>query len=167
MAGSIQDFVSRYQYGARANLYKVQIDFSGDFEPLEFFAKSAQIPGRTVGSIPIKYLNNTINYPGDVTYAEWTLTILNDEGFQIRRAIEAWMKGIKDHGQTASTLAGGLWHSTAAVTALGPNMQVLREYEFLYLFPTDLSTIELSFESADTMQEYTATFNYSYWDVKK
>jgi hypothetical protein len=166
MAGNINDFVSRLTYGARANLFRVNIDFSGEFADLEFFAKGAQIPGRTISPIPVKYLNNTINYPGDTTFTEWSLQIMNDEGFTVRKALEAWMRGIKQNDATASTLFNGDWYSSAVVTALGPNMETLREYNFYHMFPSDLGTIDLSFDSADTLQEYSATFTFSYWEEK-
>ena len=41
---------------------------------------------------------------------------------------------------------------------------VVREYEFVGIFPTEVSTIDLAWET-EGIEEYTVTFQYDYWQV--
>ena len=40
---------------------------------------------------------------------------------------------------------------------------VSAKYEFINIFPTDLSEITLDWGDNDTVEEYTVTFSYDYW----
>ena len=42
---------------------------------------------------------------------------------------------------------------------------VLREYELFYGFPTNVSQIDLAYDSNDQIEEFTVEFQYSYWKV--
>ena len=41
----------------------------------------------------------------------------------------------------------------------GTNNAVLKEYEFVDIFPTTISAIDLSYDSSDTIEEFTVDFN--------
>jgi hypothetical protein len=40
----------------------------------------------------------------------------------------------------------------------GTSNAVLKEYEFIDIFPTNISQIDLSYDSSDTIEEYTVEF---------
>ena len=78
--------------GARPSLFQIimnnPVDAAGDAK-LPFMAQAAQIPASTVGTIEVPYFGRKIKIAGDRTFAEWTVTIINDEDFLIRNAMEA------------------------------------------------------------------------------
>ena len=43
--------------------------------------------------------------------------------------------------------------------------QVLREYVLRHAFPTNVSQIDLAYDSNDQIEEFTVEFQYSYWNV--
>ena len=45
----------------------------------------------------------------------------------------------------------------------GPTFEPLRTYYMDGIFPTEVSTIDLSYESGDAIEEYTVTFQVQYW----
>ena len=43
--------------------------------------------------------------------------------------------------------------------------QVLREYTLKHAFPTNVSQIDLAYDSNDQVEEFTVEWQYSYWTV--
>ena len=90
--------------GARPNLFQVTLTFptiadnavvSG--QKATFMAKAAQLPGSTVGTVPVYYFGRELKFAGNRTFTDWTLQIINDEDFTIRNTIESWMNAINSH----------------------------------------------------------------------
>ena len=75
--------------GARPSLFQVNItnpaNGVADIQT-PFMVKAAQIPAGTIGNIAVNYFGRPVNFAGNRTFEEWTVTILNDEDFQIRNA---------------------------------------------------------------------------------
>jgi hypothetical protein len=40
----------------------------------------------------------------------------------------------------------------------------LKTYTFFDIFPTNVSAIDLSYDSADSIEEYTVEFQVQYWE---
>jgi hypothetical protein len=181
MAFTISDFTQRLVGdGARANLFQVQMPgipgITGN--KLSFMAKAAQLPGSTIGTVPMYYFGREVKFAGNRTFADWTLTIINDEDFMIRNAIEAWMNAINSNETNIRTNPGVAISSTGQnytsdaqvyqygktgpATANGPT-NAIKGYNFVGMFPVDLSPIELDWASNDTIEEFSVTFAYQYW----
>jgi hypothetical protein len=52
--------------------------------------------------------------------------------------------------------------STMGATA-GSGIKVAKEYKFEDIFPTNISAIDLSFDSSDAIEEFTVEFQVNYW----
>jgi len=101
MAFNINEIRSQLTLGgARPALFQVimnnPVNAAGDAK-LPFMAKAAQIPASTIGTIEVPYFGRKIKIAGDRTFAEWTVTIVNDEDFLIRNSMEEWMQSINSH----------------------------------------------------------------------
>lgn len=162
MSQSISKFVSKFQHGSRANLFRVEIPYLG--EDCEFFCKGAQIPGMTIDKIPLKYQNNNLWANGDTDFPDWTVTIVNDKNYGIRKNLELWMTNIKNSGETGGANSLKDFFKNFYVFQLDEKGREIQEYIFYHGWPTDLSSIDLSFDNPDTIQEYTVTFCYSFWE---
>lgn len=161
---TVNDFVSNFTIGARANLYKVQVD--GLDQKLEFTCKAAMIPGKTINPIEVKYLNNTIKVGGDTTFEDWTITVLNDEDYLIRSQIETWMEDIKANaGATgAAQLTDYFRQATIVQLNRDGSENATGKYKMLNCWPTTCEQMDMGFENADTILEFTATFAFSHWE---
>ena len=107
---NINDFKAELGDGARANLYKVTLTFptvavagSDVTRKLSFLCKTAQIPGQTIGNIQVPFRGRQIPVPGDRTFEDWTLTVLNDDKFVVRDAFERWHNAISFHSEAISS----------------------------------------------------------------
>jgi hypothetical protein len=45
------------------------------------------------------------------------------------------------------------------------NMRVLKAYQFYGMFPTSISAIDLSYDQADTIEEFTVDLQVQWWDA--
>lgn len=161
--------------GARPNLFNVSLVFPGNISPngavagqqVQFFAKAAQLPGSTVGTVPMYYFGRELKFAGNRTFADWTLQIVNDEDFNIRAALEEWMNGLNAHVQNLrdpSAVSQLNYSSDALVTQYGKSGDILKQYNFVGLFPVDVAPIDLDWGTNDSIEEYSVTFAYQYWE---
>lgn len=161
--------------GARPNLFSVSLVFPTLAEngalagqKVNFMAKAAQLPGSTIGTVPVYYFGREMKFPGNRTFADWTLTIINDEDFAIRNSLESWMNAINSHA--TNVRSGAASSSTgysvdASVTQYGKTGNELKKYNFVGMFPLDLAPIDLDWGSNDAIEEYTCTFAYQFWET--
>ena len=171
----VDDFKSKLVGGgARANLFKATINFpsyaDGDVELTSFMCKAAALPAQNVASIDVPFRGRIFKVAGDRTIDTWTVTIINDEGFALRNAFEEWSDLIarldNNLGATdpsaymvnAKVFQLGRGATPASTTNAGDRNAVLKEYEFVDIFPTNVSQIDLSYDSSDTIEEFTVEF---------
>tara|TARA_Y100000385_G_C13019129_1_gene605314 strand:+ start:629 stop:1177 length:549 start_codon:yes stop_codon:yes gene_type:complete len=172
MAFNIQEIRSQLVLGgARASLFQVQIanpaNGAGDIK-VPFMVKAAQLPASTLGSFDVPYFGRKIKIAGDRTFAEWTVTIINDEDFLIRNAMEQWMNSINSHAGNIREFGSAsplLYKSNAQITQFSKTGVPIREYTFNGMFPTEVSAIEMSWETTDAIEDFTVTFQYDFWEV--
>lgn len=167
MAFDINQIRSQLQFGvARQNLFEVNIrnpaDGSGDSR-LRFMAQATQIPSSELGLIEIPYFGRRIKLAGDRVFAPWQITVINDEDFLIRSAMEQWSHQINAMQQNKRLLTD--YKSDGLVTQYGKDGTALRTYEFRGIFPTEVSAIELDWGANDTYETFTVTFQYDWWTV--
>ena len=178
MAFNVSSFREKFKGdGARPNLFYVNItdltDFWAGSSGFEYFCRASQIPGMTQGVVPINYMGRQVKFAGNKTYADWTVTVLNDENFSYRAQFEAWMDGINGaSGNTRKGTGNSLAYTTDIVVnqlskggATDPADNYLRQYTLMSAFPTDLSPITLDWGDNDTIEEYTVTFSFDYFTV--
>jgi len=159
--------------GARPNLFQVTLtlpQFANNAtaagQKLQFMAKASQLPGSTVGQVPVYYFGREMKFAGNRTFADWTLQIINDEDFLIRNSMESWMSALNSHaGNVRSALATSPTSYTvdATVTQYGKTGSAINTYKFVGMFPLDVAPIDLDWSSNDTIEEYSVTFAYQYW----
>jgi hypothetical protein len=141
---------------------------------LPFLCSVSEIPASTIGNIPVPYFGRKLNYAGDRTFEPLTITVLNDEDFKIRKALEAWLKAITDHSTTVSQFNGGIVSGSYATDAEvrqysrndnGQGGVPLQAYRFVGLFPVNLGAIALDWNSSDQIETFTCQFQYQWWEA--
>jgi hypothetical protein len=154
----------------------------------EFMVKTAQIPASNIGTIEVPFRGRMLKVAGDRTFEPWSVTVVNDGQFQIRQAFEAWSRGINALTENVSQLGygadGGASYcvdmtvfqlsrdgQTPSRTPANPNnqgvdgMDVIRAYKFYDAWPSAVSSIDLSFEANDQIEEFTVEFQYNFFEV--
>ena len=161
--------------GARPNLFEVELTtlpagISWDADNFRYMCKAAQLPASTIAQIDVPFRGRIFKVAGDRTIDQWSVTIINDENFRIRNAMEQWVDLIAKLDNNLGATDPSAYMTNAKVFQLGrgssPNSTtnagdantVLKEYEFIDIFPTNVAAIDLSYDSSDAIEEFTVDF---------
>jgi hypothetical protein len=189
---TLSKFQSKLQGGgARPNLFEVSIPNlpdaaknstpaatwgSEEQEDFTIMCKGAQLPASTIGSIDVPFRGRILKVAGDRTIENWSITVINDENFNIRNAMEAWMNSIARLSNNTGAVnpdsymtdayvyqlgrgySSGRNSTTNSTTADGEKVTPLKSYKFIDIFPVSVSSIDLSYDSSDTIEEFTVDF---------
>ena len=164
--------------GARPNLFEVElttlppnVTSNWDAEVFSFMCKAASLPAQTIANVDIPFRGRIFKVAGDRTIEPWSITVINDEDFKFRNAFEEWTQQIADLDTNLGTTDPSAYMVNAKVYQLGRGSEkssqsagagdgnvVLKEYEFIDIWPTSVSAIDLSYDTGDTIEEYTVEF---------
>jgi hypothetical protein len=137
-----------------------------DLTNFSVLCKSGAIPAFTLGVIEVPFRGRRIKIPGDRTYGDWTATFVNDDSQNIRKSFDNWLNSIVNvDGEQALRDGTETYRSTITINQLRPDGTIARIYQLYDAFPTDVSAIDLSYDTTDAIQEFTVTFQYHYLDV--
>jgi hypothetical protein len=175
----VSGFLSKVNQGVRPNLFEVEFAFptgiaNASTELSSYMCKAGALPASNIGVIEVPYRGRTVKIAGDRTFDTWTATFINDSGFNVRQSMEQWMELINKH--QANTAELFVPSSTTGYTRdllvrqlqrdANDNPTVLRTYRLVGAFPTNVSQIDLAYDSNDQIEDFTVEFQYQYWTVE-
>ena len=176
MAGfSIDSFTSKLKAGgALASLFEAELlGTKGAVDEaavadFKFLCKATTLPGDTIDVATVTYMGRGINIPSNRAAVQWTTTIYNDEGMEIRNNIENWMEQLNSHKSNVRAAAMTQIQSytgTLKVKTFGKasgTNRFLKTYEFMDAWPSAIGEITVDWETND-IQTYDVTWEFSYW----
>jgi len=156
-----------------------------------FMCKAAALPASNIAAVDVPFRGRILKVSGDRTFDTWTVTVINDEDFKIRHAFEAWMNLLSKLDNATGATNPTSYMKDAWVYQLGRSDQangtkvidridaagpggtptgggqatVLRSYKMYDIFPTNVSAIDLSYDSSDTLEEFTVEFQVQYFEI--
>ena len=165
----VDDFKAKLKGGgARANLFKATINFPayalGDVEITSFLCEAAQLPGSSFGIIEMPFRGRFLKMAGDRTFDTWSPTIINDTDFGIRNSMERWMNGINEHSNNTGISNPVDYQADMIVEQLDKQGNVTKKYDIRGTFPTNLSVIDLNYETENAIEEFTVELQVQYWE---
>ena len=182
MSFNIDQFRTAMQYdGARPNLFEVVLQFptfvevGGQASALSrFFVKTASLPGSTIGAVTVPYFGREVKVAGNRTFQDWSVTVLNDEDFTIRNAFERWHRGINGNKTNLREPGAASTSPITPGTSYAVDAEVyqyakiggtpIKKYRFTGMFPNDIAQVDLDWGSNDTIEEFSVTLSYQYWE---
>ena len=181
---NVSTFLQTINQGIKPNMFSVDISFPGDGtgEAANFsnrdkdltniLCKSAALPGSNLGVIEVPFRGRTVKIAGDRTFDTWTATFFADRNMEIRALFEDWANSINSHeGNTAPRFLpnGGAtgYMADLFVSQLEKDAEeggsVIRTYHLHHCFPTNVSAIDLAYDSNDQIAEFTVEWQYSFF----
>jgi hypothetical protein len=170
---NLSQFKNQFLGGARANLFEVELQFPTGVDggalaavKSRFLIKGAQLPASVIAPIEVPYRGRKLKVAGDRTFEPWTITVINDSKMEIRNAFENWMNLINRHTSNTSAYSADPlgYYKDMHVKQLSRDASIpVKRYTFVGAFPTNISTIDLSYETNDAVEEFTVELNYQYW----
>lgn len=179
--------------GARANLFEVEIPSfppplqnlwrtgaGQEIETFKFLCKTAALPASNIAQIDVPFRGRVLKVAGDRTIDPWEVRVINDEDFKLRTAFELWMNSMSKLDNNTGATNPGSYMTDAYVHQLGRGagdrfstrnsevadgsaIEPLRSYKFYDIFPTAVEEIALSYETNNTIEEFSVTFQVQYW----
>ena len=186
---SIDSFKSRLvQGGARPNLFEVEMDFPsgvGIFdEEIEntrhrMMIKGAQLPASNIAEVVVPFGGRQLKVAGDRRFDPWTITVINDGDFKLREAFERWSNFIVKVSDGSGTINPSDYFADWIVNQLGrastdlnlrgennpATLPVLRRYQMHGCWPSQVSAVELSYDTADVIEEFQVTLQVQWWEA--
>jgi hypothetical protein len=165
----IDDFKSKLAGGgARPSLFKATVNFptfvDANVELTSFLCKQASIPGSTVGSIEVGFRGRKLKMAGDRTFENLSLTIINDAEYDVRKSFEQWMNGINGHQENTGLVDLNEYSSDVVVEQLRKDGTTSKRYDYRGCFPLSVAAIDLNYDTADAIEEFTVELAVQYWE---
>jgi hypothetical protein len=178
---NVSSFLQTIGQGVKPNMFLVDVQFPDslskggeDLNLTNILCKSAALPGSNLGVIEVPFRGRTVKIAGDRTFDTWSATFFNDKDFKLRAFFEEWANNINTHEAntsplfTPSTTSG--YMADLSVKQLEKDASeegsILREYTLKYCFPTNVSPIDLAYDSNDQIEEFTVEWQYSYFTAE-
>lgn len=164
MAFSITDFKSNAlsEGGYRPTLFEVQVNKNNVSQPFSYLCQATQVPAMTTGVIEVPYFGRKIKIAGDRSFAEWSTTVMIEESFNQRAAFEEWARLINDGPSNVREQFNEEYKTDLQILLYGKDGGVIRTYDLIGCWPSDVGTIELDWNTNDTIGVYTVTWSFDY-----
>ena len=181
---TITDFRSKLGGGgARPNLFEVNLgNFGGDGttggwntnieSEFRFMCKASSMPAQSIGSVEVPFRGRILKVAGDRTFEPWSVTVINDEDFKVRKGFEAWTEkinalatGVGEVDPNNYMGNGTIKQLSRSATVAGNDtaQKVLHEYKVEEIWPSEIGAIDLSYDSSDEIEEFTVTFQIQFF----
>ena len=158
--------------GARPSLFNVFMSVPAGLgldnvsvDKFRFVCKTAELPESVISSIDVPYFGRKIKVAGERAFADWSVSVINDEDFSVRAMFEAWSNALNRLVSNVRdpAIAAEQYKVDLDIVQYGKDGGVIRSYQLIGAFPTQISGIALSWESASAIEEFTVNFAYDYW----
>ncbi len=171
MSFSISTFNTALAGGIRPNQFSIEIGTTTlpttvILTNLPILCKAAAVPGMTIGLIEVPFRGRRVKFPGDRTFAEWTVTVINQKDQAIRTGFENWSNFTAARDFTTAAISAKTssnYKVNVDIKQLKDDNTTIRTYQLRDAFVVDVGAIELSYDTTDSIEEFTVTFQYSYF----
>ena len=157
--------------GARANQFRVTVTpppgiaIGLDVRRASFLVTASNLPGSTLGEIPVPFRGRNIYVAGDRPAPDpWTVTFYNDTDFMVRNAMERWHNGINDFANNTGVVNSADFQTDLFVEQLDRDETILKTYIFRSAFPLTVGQIDLSTAEATEIETFEVTWRYQHFE---
>jgi len=156
--------------GARPSLFEFLItaaptDVDASLSSVNLYCNVSEIPPLTLTPIERQYFGRTVKIPGDLVFADLTTTIINTEKYNVRNELETWMEVINGTISNTGEADVNFGTGTAQLIHYQKDGTSTMTYEFVDCWPTAISEIALSYDTASDIEQFDVTWAYNYYTM--
>ena len=178
--GTLNQFRQNF-FGVRPNRFLVETKWpdgvsSPDLSDLNIYVKAADLPGSTIGTIPIAWQGRIVKFAGERVYADWAISVYDSSipAKDLRNGFERWIEAMD--GRYTHKLNYNLTSDwivrysdiTPGTTTTPDNTQSPKNFnksvKLRNCFPTDIGPITLNYDVSDAFSEFTVQIAYDFWE---
>ena len=133
-----------------------------------YLCKASQIPASTITAVEVPYFGRNVKVAGESReFAPLTTTVVQDEGHAIYNGLVSWMSFLNAPMQNTSK-AGIFAARNSYTTQITLQMYKKdgvkdQDWVFVNCWPSNMSPIDLNWDSVNTIQEFTVDWQYDYY----
>ena len=159
--------------GARQNLFEFRISFPASLtqnagiatNKISFMARSASLPASNLPAVAVPYFGRTVYVAGDRQFdSQYQVSIINDEDFVVRNALESWSNAIKTHVSNIGIVRPADYKVDFEVIQYGKDSRVIKKYKFIGAYPVTVGDIRLDWEDNNSIEIFPCTFTLDWWE---
>ena len=171
MATTLSTFKSALVFGgARPSLFEFKVSaaptgVSATLSDVHLYCNVSEIPPLTLTPIERQYFGRTVKIPGDLVFADLTTTIINTEKYNVRNELEKWMEVVNGTISNTGEADVNFGTGTAELTHYQKDGTDTMTYEFHEIWPTAISEIALSYDTASDIEQFDVTWAYNYYTM--
>lgn len=176
MSFNIEEFKSRGLPGGGARPTQFMVEMYpppalgvNNAERIKFVCTAAQIPPAIVSPVQVAYFGRIVKFAGDRDFPDWTVTVMNDSDFYVRKVMERWSTSINT--LVSNVMRPELWptgyKTSAEVTQFRNDGEPISTYIFEGLWPNQVDAIPLDWEAMNQIERFDVTFSFDYWLPKQ
>lgn len=166
---SIQEFYNAAQRKEFARKFQFKVRTLGPFTEEDLlYVTTATLPDKSIQNQTVPFYGLTFNVPGTVSYPgseAWSVQFRCDEGVNIRTKMENYIREIFD--DETSTGLYGVPIEEATFDLLGKDLEPVRRYTFVGLYPVSVGTLEYDQTDNGTVLDFPATFAYQFYRTNR
>ena len=157
--------------GARTNLMEMtlgNVPGGGATTDWVYLCKASQIPPSNITPIEVAYFGRNIKVAGESReFPALSTTVVNDEGHALKAALETWMAQFNGH--KSNKAVAGVFANRATYTRQMSLKMFKKDgtpdqiWKFEGCWPSNISSIDLNWDSGNTIQEFTVDWQYDYY----
>ena len=149
--------------GARTNLMEMTLGTvpgGGATSDWKYLCKGAQIPPSMLTPIEVPYFGRNIKVAGESReFPALSTTVVNDEGHTLKAALEKWMVLLNGHIFSSRSK----YTTQMTLKMFKKDGEKDQEWKIIGAWPSNISAIDLSWDSGNTIQEFTVDWQYDYY----
>lgn len=167
----ISDFISKFKGGARSDRFRCKIFWpaivGSPTVDETIFITSCDIVGSTVPPATVFFMGRAIQILGDRQVEQFAISVVNDIDYAVRDKFVKWMNGVMS--VKSNVQASSDWHDLLGrimVQQLDRDGEtVLKEITMSYIFPDQVSPIQLDFSAENQVEVFSVNFAVNLWDT--
>ena len=166
---SISTFINQFQGGTRPNRFRISGVAPGGigdlFGPEGIYCMSSALPESNVGIIPIPFRGRIYKFPGDRSYNEWTVTLLDDNGIGLWQAWHSWSEKFNSH---VENLANDRVHTSNFCTITVEHLDhqtntAIKTIQLQNAWPVQVGPVQLDMGAANQLTQFQVQIAYSHY----
>lgn len=167
---SLAEFKAAFAGGARPTLYKVTCTFPAGVadlaatRKLQFTCKGVELPGMAAGLIEVPHMGRMLKLSGDRVFNPITMTVINDSDWVVRNAFERWANLINGARENVGATNLADYAVDILIEQLDRQNATIASYTLIAAFPTDIAPIPLGYDMIDTVEDFTVTMEYQWFE---
>lgn len=133
---------------------------------VSFLCKASKIPSSTLNTNQAFYMGRPFKYPGDRTFADWSISCYNDGTYGLRKAFEAWMNLMNTNRTNVGANSMNQFMTDWTITPLTREGNPIARYKMVGCWPTTIAETTMDMGAQSEPSTFDVTIAYQYFEVE-